>query len=78
MNFQFTLKFYTLVLGVISLTSCQPPTPRVVKVEAPSHAVGISSDATVKTILSAFDPTEQVIQVRDLHGLLTNFSTPDR
>ncbi len=78
MNLRSTIRLCVIIMWVFSLTSCQPPTPRVVKVEAPSHAVGISSDATVKTILSAFDPTEQVIQVRDLDGLLTNFSTPDR
>lgn len=44
----------------------------------PSHAVVVFIDVTVRTVLSAFDLTEQVIQIRHLDGLLTNFSRRDR
>lgn len=71
MNLRFTIGLCVTIVWACSLMSCQPPTPRIIKVEAPSHAVAIHSDPTVKTVLSAFDPAEQVIQVHDLDGLLT-------
>ncbi len=74
MNLRSTIGMCVIIVGAFSLTSCQPPTPRIVRVEALSHAVVISSDATAKTVLSAFDRAGQVIQVYDLDGLPTNSS----
>lgn len=78
MSLRFTIWFCAIVVGAPSLTACQPPTPRAVRVDAPSHAVVIFNHVTVRTVFSAFDPTEQVIQIRNLDGLLTNFSRRDR
>jgi len=78
MSPRFTIWLCAIVVGASSLTACQPPTPRAVRVDVPSHAVVIFIDVTAKAVLSAFDPTEQVIQIRNLDGLLTNFSRGDR
>ena len=78
MSFRLAIGLCTIIVGVLSLALCQPPTPRIVRGEASSNTVYISSDAKAKTVLSAFNPAEQVIQIRDLDGLLTNFSTRDR
>ena len=78
MSFRLAIGLCAIIVGVFSLALCQPPTPRIVRGEASSNTVYISSDAKAKTVLSAFNPAEQVIQIRDLDGLLTNFSTRDR
>lgn len=67
MNFRFTIGLCAIIVGAFGLASCQPPTPRVVRVEAPTHA-GVAPN----------DTTAQGIQVRDLDDPLSNFSKRSR
>jgi len=56
MSLRFTVWLCAIAVGVISLTSCQPPRPRIAKVEVLSYADMTISDSSAETILSAFDP----------------------
>jgi len=78
MNLRFTMGLCAIIMGVFSLTLCQPPTPRIARVEALSCAVATTSGTTVQGILAACDSTGQAVQIRDLDGLLSHFSKHSR
>lgn len=67
-----------LVVGLSGLTVCQPPTPRIAGVEAPSCAIVTTNEVVVKTILAASGPAEQAIRIQNLDGLRTHFTTRSR
>ncbi len=73
MSLRFTIWLCAIAVGVISLTSCQPPTPRIVKVEMPACEVVTSSSARAQDTLGSFDLVERAIHVRDLDGLLAHY-----
>jgi hypothetical protein len=69
MSLHFITRFCVVVAGVSSLISCQPPTPRIVKLERPAYAVVTASDATGQAPLSPDKFLEQANQAHDPTGL---------
>lgn len=59
-----------MIMGVLSLTLCQPPTPRIARVEAPPCAVTAIA-TTAQSIPAACDSTAPAVQIRDLDGRLS-------
>ncbi len=76
MSFRIAIGLCTIIVGVLSLTLCQPPTPRIARVEVPPFQA--VNNAEAKDILIASSQTERITQITDLDDLLTNFSTRDR
>ncbi len=76
MSLRFTIGLCAIIVGVFSLTICQPPRPRIARVEvAPFPTV---NNAETKDILTGYSQAERVIQVRDLDGPLSYFSKRSR
>lgn len=67
-----------VVVALCGLTACQPPTPRIAGVEAPSYAIVTTNEVVVKTILAASGPAEQAIRIQNLDGLRTHLTTRAR
>jgi hypothetical protein len=76
MSFRFTSGLCALILGASSLTLCQPPTPRIARVEVPPFQA--VNNAEAKDILIASSQAERITQVRDLDGLLTHYVSHHR
>ncbi|MDH4250430.1 MAG: hypothetical protein OEV27_04500 [Nitrospira sp.] len=76
MGFRLAIGLCTIIVGVLSLTLCQPPTPRTARVEVPPFQA--VNNAEAKDILIASGQAEQITQITDLDDPLTNFSTRDR
>lgn len=76
MSFRLAIGLCTIIVGVLSLTLCQPPTPRIARVEVPPFQA--VNNAETKDILIASGQAERITQITDLDDLLTNFSTRDR
>jgi len=74
MNLRFTIGLCAVVIGVFSVSLCQPPTPRIAKGEEPADVVVAPGGTSAQGALVAFDSTEQAIQAGDLDGLLINSS----
>lgn len=74
MNLRFMIGLCALVIGVFSVSLCQPPTPRIAKGEGPADVIVSSVNATMQDTLFAFESAEPAVQVRDLDGRLSNFS----
>lgn len=74
MNLRFTIGLWAVVIGVFSVSLCQPPTPRIAKGEGPKDVAVSSINATTQDTLFAFEPPEPTVQVRDLDGRFSNFS----
>lgn len=74
MNLRFMIGLCALVIGVFSVSLCQPPTPRIAKDEGPADVIVSSINATTQDTLFAFESEEPAVQVRDLEGRLSNFS----
>ena len=55
MNLRFIMRFWVVVVGVACLMSCQPPTPRIVKLERPAYGVVTPSGATAQDPLGSVD-----------------------
>ena len=72
MSLRFTVGLCAIIVGVFSLTSCQPPTPRIARIEVPPFPA--FNNAETKDIFTASSQAERVIQVRDLDGPLSNVS----
>jgi hypothetical protein len=73
MNLRSTIGLCAVVIGVFSVSLCQPPTPRIAEVEGPADVVVSSINVATQNSLIAFESAEQAIQVRDPYGLLSNF-----
>jgi len=78
MNLRFMIGLCALVIGVFSVSLCQPPTPRIAEGERPADVVASSINATTEDILIAFGSAESDDQIRDLDGRLSNFSRRSR
>ena len=78
MNLRFMIGLCALVIGVFSVSLCQPPTPRIAKGEGSADVIVSSINATTQDILIVLEPADQAIQVRDLDGLLSSFSKRSR
>ena len=74
MNLRFMIGLCALVIGVFSVSLCQPPTPRIAKGEGPADVIVSSISTTTQDTLFAFESAEPAVQVRDLDGRLSNFS----
>jgi|APDOM4702015159_1054818.scaffolds.fasta_scaffold267687_1 hypothetical protein len=70
MRFRLAIWLCTIIVGVFSLTLCQPPRPRIAGVEVPPFPT--VNNAETKDILTASSQAERIIQVRDPDGLLTH------
>jgi hypothetical protein len=76
MRFGLAIGLCAIIVGVLSLTLCQPPRPRIAGVEVlPFQAV---NNAEAKDILIASGQAERITQITDLDNPLTNFLTRDR
>jgi hypothetical protein len=69
MSFRLAIGLCAIIVGVFSVTLCQPPTPRIARVEVPTFST--ANNAETKDILTASSQAEWVIQVRDPDGWLT-------
>lgn len=78
MNLRVMTEGCAMIMGVLSLTLCQPPTPRIAKIETPSYAIATTTDTTARGIIVACDSTAQAVQIPDLDGLLSHFSKHSR
>lgn len=65
---------FAVMLGMIGLTLCHPPTPTVAKVEVMTGAAVMADEETVKEIVATFERAEKAIQAKDLDGLMTLYS----
>ena len=74
MNLRFMIGLCALVIGVFSVSLCQPPTPRIAKGEGPADVIVSSISATRQDTFFVFQSAEPAVQVRDLDGQLSNFS----
>ncbi len=72
MSFRFIIGLWAVVVGVFSMSLCQPPTPRIAEGEGLADVVVSSINVATQDSLIAFESAEQVIQVRDPDGLLSN------
>ncbi|THJ16571.1 MAG: hypothetical protein CAF42_011475 [Nitrospira sp. CG24B] len=76
MSFRSAIGLCAIIVGVLSLALCQPPTPRIARVEVPPFQV--VNNAEAKDILIASSQAERITQIGDLDDPFTNFSTRDR
>ena len=76
MSFRLAIGLCAIIVGVLSLTLCQPPTPRITRVEVPPFQA--VNNAEAKDILIASSQAERITQVRDLDGLLTHYVSRHR
>jgi hypothetical protein len=70
MSLRFIVGLCAIIVGVFSVTLCQPPRPRIAGVEVPPFAA--ANNAETKDVLTVSSQAEQVIQVRDSDGWLTH------
>ncbi len=70
MRFRLAIGLCAIIVGVFSLTLCQPPRPRIAGVEVPPFPT--VNNAETKDILTVSSQAERIIQVRALDGLLTH------
>jgi hypothetical protein len=59
MSFRIAIGLCTIVVAVSSLTSCQPPAPRIAKANEPVTMLATSNGATTLTGLGVFNPLEK-------------------
>ena len=78
MNLRFMIGLCALVIGVFSVSLCQPPTPRIAKGEGPADVIVSSINATTQDTRFVFESADQAIQLRDLDGLVSSFSKRSR
>ena len=71
MSLRFTIGLCGMIVGVFSLTLCQPPIPRIASQEMPSFP---AVNPETKVILTACSRAERVLLVHDLDGPLSNVS----
>jgi len=76
MSLRFIVGLCAIILGGSSLTFCQPPTPRIARVEVPPFQA--VNNAEAKDILIASSQAERITEVRDLDGLLTHYVSRHR
>ncbi len=76
MSFRLAIGLCAITVGVFSLTLCQPPTPRIARVEVPPFQA--VNNAETKDIITASSQAERIIQVRDPDGLLTHYVSRHR
>lgn len=69
MNLRFMIGLCAIVIGVGSVTLCQPPRPRIAGVEVSPSVT--TNDAEAKGFFSGYSQAERVIQV---DGPLPNVS----
>jgi hypothetical protein len=69
-KFRSGIALCAVVVGLSGLTLCQPPTPRIARVEVPTFST--ANNAETKDILTASSQAEWVIQVRDPDRWLTH------
>ena len=55
MNLRFTIGLWAVVIGVFSVSLCQPPTPRIAEGEGPADVVVSSVNVTTQDSLIAFN-----------------------
>jgi hypothetical protein len=58
MHLQFTIGLCAVVIGIFSVSLCQPPTPRIAEGEEPADVVVSSINATTQDNLIAFESAE--------------------
>lgn len=58
MNLRFTIGLWAVVIGVFSVSLCQPPTPRIAEGERPADVVVSSVNVTTQDSLIAFKSAE--------------------
>jgi len=73
MNLRFMIGLCAVVIGVSGVSLCQTPTPRIANGGGPADVVVSAINATMQYILIVLEHADQVIQVRDLDGLLSSF-----
>lgn len=76
MSFRLAIGLCAIIVGVYSLTLCQPPTPRIARVEVPPFQA--VNNAEAKDILIASSQVERITPITDLDDPVTNFSMRDR
>lgn len=60
MNLQFTIRVCTVAIGLSSLSLCQPPTPRIARIEEPSNAIATVREIIAEASLTYLDRSEQL------------------
>ena len=76
MSLRFTIGLCAIIIGVGSVTLCQPPRPRIARVEVfPSVTI---HNAEAKGCFSGYSQAERVIQVPDQDDPLSDFSKRSR
>ena len=58
MNLRFMIGLCAVVIGVVGVSLCQPPIPRIAKGEGPADVIVSSINATTQGILIALEPAE--------------------
>lgn len=58
MNLRFTIGLWAVVIGVFSVSLCQPPTPRIAEGEGSADVVVSSANVTTQDSLIAFKSAE--------------------
>lgn len=70
MKFRSGIALCAMFVGLSGLTLCQPPTPRIARVEVPPFPT--ANNAETKDILTSSSQAAWGVQVRDPDGLLTH------
>ena len=76
MSLRLAIGLCAIIVGVLSLALCQPPTPRIARVEVPPFQAVHNAEA--KDILIASGQAERITQIADLDNPLTNSSKRSR
>lgn len=56
MSLRFIVVLCAIIVGVVSMTSCQPPAPRIAKAKEPVSMIATSNGTTTLTGLGVFNP----------------------
>ena len=76
MSFRSAIGLCAIIVGVLSLALCQPPTPRIARVEVPSFPT--VNNAETRDVLTVSRQAGRIVKITDLDDPFTNFSTRDR
>ena len=76
MSLRFTIGLCAIIIGIGSLTLCQPPRPRIARVEVSPSVT--TNNAEAKGFVSGYSQAERVIQVPDRDDPLSNLSKRSR
>ena len=76
MSLRLAIGLCAIIVGVLSLALCQPPTPRIAQVEVPSFPT--VDNAETRDVLTVSRQAGRIVKITDLDDPFTNFSTRDR